>query len=69
MEPQATSESTAVPSGHSVPQAQVDDLRNRIETLERLDESQLGEFNRSDWVICILGAIVIPSLALLWIGR
>ena len=45
------------------------ELQRRIETLETRDESEFGDFTRKDWVICTLGALVIPSLVLLWIGR
>jgi len=68
MEQHATPESATDPS-HSVRQAQLDDLHDRIETLERLDESEFGEFSRKDWVVCTLGALVIPALVLLWVGR
>ena len=61
------------PSGsdpsQSVRDAQLEDLHRRIETLEALDESEFGEFSRRDWVICIIGALVIPTLLLVWIGR
>ncbi len=49
--------------------AQREELQRRIETLEALDDSELGEFNRRDWVLCILGALVVPALLLLWLGR
>ena len=63
-----TPEYAADPS-QSVKEAQIEDLRRRIETLEALDESEFGEFNRRDWVLCTLGALVIPTLVLIWIGR
>ena len=46
--------------------ALVADLERRIEYLESLDESDFGSFTAWDWVICVLGAVVIPYLALLW---
>ncbi len=53
----------------SVQDAQLEDLHQRIETLEALDESEFGEFTRRDWVVCIIFSIVIPTLLLVWIGR
>jgi hypothetical protein len=46
--------------------ALVADLERRIEDLESRDESDFGNFTVWDWVICVLGAVVIPYLALLW---
>ena len=65
MQQQPTSEPTSDPSQS----ASVQELQRRIETLEALDESEFGEFSRRDWVICIIGALVIPTLLLVWIGR
>ena len=48
---------------------QSEELLRRIETISALDDSELGEFNRRDWVLCILGALVVPALLLLWLGR
>ena len=47
----------------------VDDLESRIAELEALDESSFGAFNAVDWVICVLGAVVIPYLALVWFSE
>ena len=47
----------------------VDDLERRIEELEGLDESAFGGFSALDWVICLLGAVVIPVLALVWFAE
>ena len=68
MEQHANPESAASPDP-SIAQTRVDDLHMRIEALERLGESEIGEFSRRDWALCILGAIVIPGLVLLWFGR
>ena len=46
----------------------VEELEQRIETLEALDDSQLGSFTAVDWVICVVGAVVIPTLALWWLA-
>ena len=68
MQHQSTPESVSDPSS-SASTAQSDELQRRIATLEALDDSELGEFKRIDWAICILGALVIPGLLLMWIGR
>ena len=47
----------------------VDDLASRIDELEGLDESAFGNFTVLDWVICVLGAVVIPVLALVWFAE
>ncbi len=47
----------------------VADLERRIEELESLDESEFGEFTRVDWVLCILGALVLPYALYLWFWR
>ncbi len=44
----------------------VSELERRIELLERLDESIPGRFTRWDWLLCVLGAMIVPSLALWW---
>lgn len=48
---------------------QSEELLRRIETISALDDSELGEFTRRDWLICILGALVVPALMMLWVGR
>jgi hypothetical protein len=47
----------------------VDDLERRIDELEGLDESAFGGFSALDWLICLLGAVVIPCLALVWFAE
>ncbi len=42
------------------------ELERRIELLERLDESIPGDFTRWDWLLCVLGAMIVPCLALWW---
>ena len=54
------------PSAHD---QQVEDLHHRIELLESIDEAELGAFTGFDWAVCIVGAVVIPTLVLLWVGR
>lgn len=67
--PKETSVSDPNPLAREAHLDQLEDLHQRIETLERLDESEFGEFTRTDWVICTVGALIIPSLVLLWFGR
>ena len=43
----------------------VEDLERTIETMEALDDSALGPFTAWDWVICVVGSVLIPA-ALLW---
>ncbi len=62
--PQSTSNPNQSAGG-----VQSEELLRRIETISALDDSELGEFTRRDWVICILGALVVPALLLLWLGR
>jgi hypothetical protein len=42
------------------------ELARRIETLETLDEEAFGGFGGWDWAACIVGAILLPALALWW---
>ncbi len=44
----------------------VEDLEKRIESLEALDDSALGSFTALDWVICVVGSVLIPALLLWW---
>jgi hypothetical protein len=46
--------------------ARVAELEQRIETLERLDDATFGSFTALDWVACILGALVVPFLCVMW---
>lgn len=40
------------------------ELRRRIKTLDSMEESAFGAFTRIDWVILIVVAVVLPTLAL-----
>lgn len=40
------------------------ELRKRIDTLDSMEESAFGAFTRLDWVILIVIALVLPTLAL-----
>ncbi len=44
----------------------VRDLEQRIEKIEALDHEDLGGFNRLDWMICIVGAVLVPALLIWW---
>ena len=44
----------------------VDELRARIEQLEGQDEAAFGEFRAVDWLLCVLGSVVIPAAAAWW---
>lgn len=43
----------------------VQDLERRIEILEKLDEAEFGSFKRFDYYILIIGAVLIPVIALI----
>lgn len=40
------------------------DLEQRIDTMQNMGDAELGTFNRLDWVILIVFAIVIPVIAM-----
>lgn len=40
------------------------DLEQRIDKIQNLGDEELGTFNRLDWLILIVFAIVIPVMAL-----
>ena len=42
------------------------DLEQRIETIEALGDKELGSFTQFDWIVCIVGAGVIPAILLWW---
>ena len=44
----------------------VEDLERRIEAMEALDDSELGRFTAWDWVICVVGSVLIPVVLLWW---
>ena len=41
----------------------VKDLEQRIDRMQNMGDSELGGFNRLDWIILILFSIVIPVIA------
>ena len=42
----------------------VDDLQQRIDTMQDMGDEELGTFNRLDWIILIVFAIVIPLISM-----
>ncbi len=44
----------------------VEDLERTIEAMEALDDSALGRFTAWDWVICVVGSVLIPAVLLWW---
>ena len=44
----------------------VEELERRIEEIEALDDAAVGRFTGWDWLICVLGAVVVPALAMWW---
>jgi hypothetical protein len=40
------------------------DLEQRIDKIQNLGDEELGTFNRFDWLILVVFAIVIPVIAL-----
>lgn len=43
----------------------VEDLERRIEVLENLEEREFGSFTRLDYLILIVGAVLLPILAMI----
>ena len=43
----------------------VQDLERRVEKLERTDDAEFGTFTRLDHVILIVGAVLIPVIAMI----
>ena len=42
----------------------VQDLERRIDTLQELDDAEFGSFTRTDYVLLIIFALVLPTIAL-----
>lgn len=42
----------------------VRDLEHRIDTLQELEEAEFGAFTRSDYIILVIFALVLPVIAL-----
>jgi len=39
------------------------DLEQRIDVMQNMGDEELGTFNRLDWIILIVFAIVVPIIA------
>ncbi len=46
--------------------ALVEELERRIEELEGLDDTAIGSFTGWDWLVCVIGSLVLPAIALWW---
>lgn len=44
----------------------VEELERRIEEVEAFDDATIGSFTRWDWLVCVVGAVVLPALAMWW---
>jgi hypothetical protein len=42
------------------------ELLRRIDELEDQDDSAFGAFGARDWIVCVLGALLLPAAILLW---
>lgn len=47
-------------------QQRIEELERRIREIDSLDDGRLGRFSRWDWVICVLGGLIVPYLAIWW---
>jgi len=57
-------------TSHEAEQRQrVAELEERIAELESLDEASFGHFNRWDWLVCVVFAVVLPAVALWWFAN
>ena len=46
--------------------ALVEELECRIEEIEALDDTVIGSFNAWDWLLCVIGSLVLPVIAIWW---
>ncbi len=46
--------------------ALVVELEGRIEEIESLDDSVVGSFTGWDWLVCVIGSLVLPAIAIWW---
>jgi hypothetical protein len=45
--------------------ALVEDLEQRIDTLQAIPDEAFGAFTRLDWILLVIAAVVLPVIALL----
>jgi hypothetical protein len=50
-------------------QQRVAELEQRIAEMEALEDAAFGAFTARDWWACVIGAVVLPALALWWFAR
>ena len=43
-----------------------EELERRIEQLEALDDAEIGRFTGWDWLVCVIGSLVVPAIAMWW---
>ena len=43
-----------------------EELERRIEEFERGADAGLGRFTPLDWIVCVIGAFLLPALAIIW---
>jgi len=46
--------------------ALVEELERRIEEIEGFDDGSIGSFTGWDWILCLIGSLVLPAVALWW---
>jgi len=46
--------------------ALVEELERRIEELEGLDDDAIGSFTGWDWLLCVIGSLLLPAVAIWW---
>lgn len=65
MSQHSPADSTSTPE-QTARRLRVEDLERRIEELEAIDSASFGAFTTWDWVVCVVGGLIIPILALWW---
>ncbi len=46
--------------------ALLEELERRIEEVEGLDDAAIGSFTGWDWLVCVIGSLVLPAIAMWW---
>ena len=44
----------------------LEELERRIEEVEGLDDAAIGSFTGWDWLVCVIGSLVLPAIAIWW---
>ena len=60
----STTAATTTMSTDDKNQELVQDLESRIDALENQEEAEFGSFSRTDYVVLIIGAVILPAIAL-----